>query len=239
MGSQDNLKSPPTLFISSGLDSKQNSGVNFYGDNDDNLNGNVETPRTNKLGGNQSIQYHMLDPGSNTNMTLNKSSIHKYQYADDNCDDQTNTTNTSESDETTMTKSNRPRFQRHSPNRNNLDNSSNKTTLTTSYTDTVPSSHHHQLGTESGGGTLEKQFIQARLIKSSSQQQQANSSPSPKQSTPNLDEHQNQNSGRFGRAKNFVPFTSSYDKLMNTTLTTDTDDDQDANSKRLLTHKVI
>lgn len=203
MGSRDDLKSPPSIFIGSGLDSKQStsSGVNFYGENDD---------MATKRGGNgsSSIQYHMLDPSSANNVTLNKSSIHKYQSespeaVDSQIEDQTNTTNTSESDEATMTSMSsgrRGRFQRH--------------------VDGTPSQRDSGVGVSEA---LEKQFIQARLIKTSA-------ADSPKQSTPNIDPSR--------RVKNFVPFTTSYDRLMNTTANTDTDDDQDANSKRLLTNKV-
>lgn len=196
----DELKSsPPSIFIASGLDSKQSTaaesnGVNFYGEND----GETATLANNRQ--NQSIQYHMLDPSNNTN----KSSINKYTLpdsVDSPLDDQTNTTNTSESDEATSSSATThlPRYQRHHR------------------TDVSPS--QRDSGVAVSESTLEKQFIQARLIKSSAL---------PKQSTPNLDPTNR-------RGANF----SSYDKLMNTTLTTDTDDDQDANSKRLLTHKTI
>ena len=102
----------------------------------------------------------------------------------------------------------------HSPG-----DSSNKTTLT-SYTE----NNFNDLSNN-------KQFIQAKLVKTSHDDDD-NVSTSVKQSTPNL--------GRTQRHANpHAPFKSSYDQLMNTTLTTDTDDDPDANSRRLLTNKVI
>lgn len=203
MGSRDNLKSPPsTTFIASGLDSKQStsSGVNFYGENEDETSRTTTTPTAvakHNGTGSSSIQYHMLDTGS---VSMNKSAVmqQRLERVDSPLDDQTNSTNTSESDETTT---NTPRFDSRLHHHNQS---------------MTPSQRDSGVGVSEA--TLEKQFIQARLIKQ----------PSPKQSTPNT-----------GRPKHFVPFTSSYDKLMNTTLTTDTDDDQDANSKRLLTSKVV
>ena len=101
---------------------------------------------------------------------------------------------------------------------------SNKTTLTT-YTE-------NNFGNELNN----KQFIQARLIKTNIDDGNLHrSSPSPtKQSTPNLNIIPKNNQ----RQINPHSFKSSYDQLMNTTLTTDTDDDPDANSRRLLTNKV-
>ena len=68
-----------------------------------------------------------------------------------------------------------------------------------------------------------KQFIQARLVKS---YDMPDIQPPAKQSTPNF-------------AHNPMAYKTSYDQLMNTTMTTDTEDDvNDANSRRLLTNKV-
>ena len=82
MGSRSNLKSS-AVFISSGLDSKQpggGSGVNFYGENDA-QHPQQQHPSSKQLGGGTSIQYHILDPSDSNSM--NKSSIHKYQYPDE------------------------------------------------------------------------------------------------------------------------------------------------------------
>lgn len=185
--------------------------VNFYGEND--------KPPANEPNefakSNPSVQYHILDAANST--ATRKSSL-KYNYDHDDDD-------TSDTDEATATtKSNRDRFDfkagEHSPGE-----SSNKTTIT-DYTD--------------NNEVVEKQFIQARLIKTTTATAttpNAPISPPPKQSTPNLENKLNQAKQRTNY--NPMTFTSSYDKLMNTTLTTtDTDDDQDANSKRLLTNKV-
>lgn len=222
MGSRDDLKSsPPSIFVASGLDSKHStsSGVNFYGENDDENRTMTSRPQHN-AGTNvsSSIQYHMLDANNANNNSNNKSS-HKYtspadEAGDSQLDDQTNTTNTSESDDVTTMTSTSGRIHQQSGRFQRNPRS-----------DVSPS--QRDSGVAVSESTLEKQFIQARLIKTSN--------ASPKQSTPNLDPNRR---AAGGGGKNFVPFASSYDKLMNTTLTTDTDDDQDANSKRLLTHKV-
>lgn len=189
-----------------------------------------------KQSANQST-YHMLDQATSINITSTAPTTprqhQQHSYLDDGIGvgggDITSTTNTSAdsmSDEAasiTVTSSGRqllqqPRMQRSQQQQQQRHRSpSNKTEATSATVDS---------GLGGGADTLEKQFIQARLIKSS---------------TPNLEQPSTAN--RFGRAaKNFVPpfTTSSYDKLMNTTLTTtDTDDDQDINSKRLLTNKVL
>jgi hypothetical protein len=120
---------------------------------------------------------------------------------------------------TTKRQNNRFNMNEHSPG-----DLSNKTTLTT-YTE-------NNFGNELNN----KQFIQARLIKTNIDDGNLHrSSPSPtKQSTPNLNIIPKNNQ----RQINPHSFKSSYDQLMNTTLTTDTDDDPDANSRRLLTNKV-
>ena len=223
---------PPTIFISSGLD----SNANFYGESS-----SSDDAMTNTKPGNtaSSIQYHMLDAATSINITsTNRSGLHHHrappspltgdeESQSPGSDDPTNTTNTTESDDMAATNTMSRRFQQHQPSPN-----SNKTTMTTSYADSGLGPSEATVG-GGGGSMLEKQFIHTRLIKTSAD---TAAQQIPKQSTPNL--APNNAGNRFGRAKNFVPFTSSYDKLMNTTITTDTDDDQDGNSKRLLTNKV-
>jgi hypothetical protein len=133
---------------------------------------------------------------------------------DEEDDTEEDTTTDDLTDDTAITKrqSNRFNIKEHSPG-----DSSNKTTLTT-YTE-------NNFGDELNN----KQFIQARLVKTSID------GPSPtKQSTPNLNIVTKNNQ----RPINPHTFKSSYDQLMNTTLTTDTEDDPDGNSRRLLTNKV-
>lgn len=135
---------------------------------------------------NPSIQYHVFDP----NIT-SKSSV-KYGELESNDADTTTTEELSE--RTEVKKRDFNRVKGHSPG-----DSSNRT-IATNYTDNI------------NGEMLDKEFIQAKLIKS-------NVSPI--------------------HTENDQLKPKSYNSLMNTTFTTDTEDDfQDGNSKRLLTNKM-
>lgn len=215
--SKENLTSVSS-FVATGLDNN-NETANYYGkSNDSSVDENENMTSSNQQDNltsktDLSNQYHVYDANNTNSNSMNKSSVKFYSDNPMTDEDEDTTTTDEITDDTAITKQNLHRFtiKKHSP----IDLSI-KTSDT--YAENYSASHQNQ--------TLQlphhhhQPAPQPRSIKTIS--------PPAKQSTPNLANPNHRAPANFN--------SISYDKIMNTTNTDD--DEQDANSRRLLTSKV-